>query len=180
MDKLGKRSAIEARKIGEYWERQFCILGFKHGKAFTAHQWGRKEKAALFYVPGLNPLTLPDITIWSAPGEHHEIKHKTTNQHGCYGLEDYRLLALEKFARETKQFVYYTIHDWKLAGAESADQITENNIEHWRFMNVLYMRKNITKSGNEQETFYNGKYVKKLIHYWEADLFAPLKVLWNG
>ena len=100
------------RAIGEFWEREFCKLMARQGKTFTPLQIGRKSSAQwVGYSGRWHSRALPDVTVWTHPGEHHEIKHKTTNRHDSYGLERYRFEALCAFAEETKQAVMYTIHD---------------------------------------------------------------------
>lgn len=122
------------REVGQYWETQFCGMARVYGKTFTPHQF-RRVGSAMFYggaadLDGKTQWTLPDITVWSAPGEHHEIKHKNPDRSGCYGLERYRLDALVRFANTTRQKVYYSIHDWEMAGASSAKEQVANDIEH--------------------------------------------------
>src|SRR5262249_49384987 len=98
------------RKLGERCEREFCKLGLGYGKLLTPHQIGRASSAACAYSR-INRFLLPDVTVWTAPGEDHELKDKTATRTGFFGLEAYRLRALKNFADISKRHVYYTIHD---------------------------------------------------------------------
>ena len=165
------------RELGEYWEKQFCLIGSQYDKCFTPHQWHR-QKAAVAYLKkqGWNIYTLPDITIWSAPGEHHEIKHKNTNKYESYGLETYRFKVLCDFAEITQQPVYYTIHDHDLAGGK---YIKENNIEHWCTAKV---GRDIKYDNGKQFwgfSWVNGEKKRVLIYYWHSFYFIPLTQIWD-
>ena len=122
------------RRLGEYWERQFCVMMAERGKTFTPHQIGRQTSASAWSKTDkeYNHFTLPDVTIWTSPGEHHEIKHKNATKSGRFGLEHYRLDALVEFARETNQLVLYTIHDHK----GNRDDKT-NRPDDWLTISVL-------------------------------------------
>jgi len=172
------------RAIGNVWERNFCALAAQHyGKSFTAHQIGRKGSAvAMRYVNGYHPLTLPDITIWSMPGEHHEIKHKrphVTYRGEEYGLEVYRLNALKWFADETQQSVYYTIHRWDKLGTR--DNPT-NRYEDWETANVNKLWQ-ATIDGTARSSKYPSWVAgeKKIVTgwYWPTDLWQPLEEMWE-
>lgn len=165
------------RATGAYWERQFCRLATRYGRFLTPHQIGRPGQSASAY--GLDSghwrtLLLPDITVWSAPGEHHEIKHKNKNRHGNYGLETYRLDALMEFAQVTGQPVYYTIHDWELAGARSSVEQVPNDIAHWFCADVtqLAISNTYVSCGS---SYVRGERREVEIQYWDAFwYFQPL------
>jgi hypothetical protein len=168
------------RETGEQCERDFCVLAGEYGYTFTPNQIGRNESATA-YRKGegkWNTLLLPDVVIWSAPGQHHEIKHKTTNQYGRYGLEEYRLDALVDFAAETQQSVYYTIHDWRLAGAENSRERIESKLDHWFTADAIELADAPKIVGNNHWTYVNGGQQKRPIWYWDAGLFTPLRDLW--
>lgn len=179
------------RDTGAYWENQFCRMARTSGKSFTPHQFKRPDNSALFYGPssdieGKSQWTLPDITIWSAPGEHHEIKHKRPTADGMYGLERYRIDALVRFANVTAQAVYYTIHDWDMAGAANSQERVENDLSHWLVGDIARLSKGCTRSG-KADTWYAGSLRKdEPIWYWTADptrkfaWFRPLAELWTA
>lgn len=162
------------RKLGQEWEREFVKMAARYGKCFTAHQW-HKEGAAIayYYRNGWNQYTLPDITIWTAPGEHHEIKHKNKTKAGSYGLEDYRFAALLSFSNETRQPVYYTIHDHDLSGGKF---VKENRIEDWVSCEIHNMLEHDFES--EGQTWRNSAPSVTTIYYWSAERFVPLYELW--
>lgn len=173
------------RKVGEEWERQFGILAGSHGKVFTPHQIGHPRGSALAYGPGghkgWDRYLLPDVTVWTAPGEHHEIKHKSPTRDGCYGLERYRLDALVKWANITGQNVYYTIHDWQKAGARSSRDPVPNRIEDWCTADVKDLARRITKSQRGSSWVDGIKKNDVLICYWAArPHFRPLVELWRS
>ena len=156
------------RKLGALWERKFCELAAHFGRVFTAHQLNRLGAACAAGL-GVNHLLLPDITLWSAPGEHHEIKHKAPTELGCFGLEQYRFAALLQFARLTGQRVFYTIHDHSRAGGRTATVI---RLEDW-------VESEVRSLEGQQElawglSWVNGESKRVPICYWSAKLFAPL------
>lgn len=154
-----------------------------YGKVFTPHQFGRPGAAAMFFGgattdhEGKTRWTLPDVTVWSAPGEHHEIKHKNRTRDGKYGLERYRLDALIRFAKITRQKVYYTIHDWELAGASSAADDIANDIDHWFVGDIAQLSRGCTRRAMDW-TYYNGDQRQVEIWYWTADADPSRKIRW--
>lgn len=166
------------RKVGEFWERAFCKMLLDYGQTVTPLQIGRRDSAtAQFMHKGeLNTLTLPDIVVWNYPGSFHEIKHKDPNRFGCYGLEEYRFDALIEFFNTTHQSVFYTIHDHSLSGGR---HVKKNDMRHWRTVRIEHLIGTIDGSypGN---TWYNGQKVKRMIHYWNTELWSPLSVLFNN
>ena len=177
------RDNLRDRELGKTWESRFCALAARHGKSFTPQQIGR-DASATWYTPtsnGVNPVLLPDITIWTAPGEHHEIKHKNPAS-GCYGLECYRLDALVAFRRETGQPVLYTIHDWELAGAPNSRAPMVNNLDHWRTVDVIVLADYVTAEHLEKRSFptwVNGRMTFKSGYFWPVELWAPLEWWWE-
>jgi hypothetical protein len=123
-----------------------------------------------------NVLTLPDITIWTAPGQHHEIKHKCPTRYGCYGLEQYRFDALLWFAETTKQLMYYTIHDHSLSGGRDCQS---NSIDHQRTASVTHLADNIheTRWGY---SWVDGVKKSVPIHYWAVSHWQPLRQIWES
>jgi len=172
------------RELGAHWEREFCKLAAKHGRAFTPHQLGRPKSAQAYFIHGgkYYPMTLPDITIWTRPGEHHEVKHKDPTQAGYYGLERYRLDALRWFADETGQSVYYTIHDYSFQRGSSREKKKLeklNDIDHWLTCAIAELADCIHHVDHGQ-SWVGGK--SKVVErcYWHRDLFQPVKWLWIG
>lgn len=165
------------RELGQYWERIFCQMAALLGKVFTPMQLGRADSILAFQKNGngWNRYTLPDVTVWTAPGEHHEIKHKDPTKFGSFGLEVYRFDALRWFAHETGQAVLYTIHNHALAGGRDVE---ENDLAHWITVDVREL------DGQWSGTFpgfswVNGQRKKVDIHYWDQDLWQPLAKYWK-
>lgn len=174
------------RSIGEIWERKFCALAGRFGKAYTPHQIGRTKSAQAAKREGGGAgkyflKTMPDVTVWNSPGEHHEIKHKDATSSGMFGLERYRLEALLWFAGETGQRVFYTIHDYGRQPDEARRHRKTNMrsvLEHWRTCEVMTLSQNIQLTGIG--TSYVGGVPKSVdIHYWHESLFAPLTGIWT-
>lgn len=165
------------RDMGDFWERQFCFLAAQYGRCFTRHQFKRKAAATAVYpiTGGLyKAIVLPDITVWSAPGEHHEIKHKAPTKHGTFGLERYRLDSLLKFADETKQPVQYTIHDHSRCGGRNAQV---NRLGDWITADVRALANSIDFVGNGP-SYVNGEQRKVEICYWDSCKWIPLADFW--
>lgn len=169
------------RDIGAYWERQFCLQAARFNKSFTPMQLGRKDSivAHSYESNGWKSYTLPDITIWTAPGEHHEIKHKAPfnawRYGDSFGLEVYRFEALLWFAQETGQDVMYTIHDHsKTAGRDA----TVNKIEHWITASVLTLNRR-WHTKRPGQSWVNGQKKEVDIYYWSIDWWQPLLKYWN-
>lgn len=177
------------REIGAFWEREFCKLAAKHGRSFTPHQIGRPKSAQAYFVRAgkYHPLTLPDITIWTRPGEHHEVKHKDPCAWG-FGLERYRLDALRRFAEETGQSVYYTIHDYSRQPDRHADWDQSralrkanqlSNAEHWITCAVLELADSVELE-EWGYSYVNGEKKRVPICYWPVSSFQPVTWLWLG
>lgn len=164
------------RKVGAYWEREFALMAGQFGKMFSFLQIGRVDSAVFhFKVNGVwRTHTLPDIVIWSSPGEHHEIKHKEPTQGGRFGLEVYRFQALMEFAEATSQCVMYTIHNHALAGGRD---VTANDIAHWVTANVVHLDKR-WHGPFKGNSWINGKKEETQIYYWDQDLWQPLHSFW--
>lgn len=167
------------RAMGAYWERQFCLLAATYGLWFSPLQIGRQTSAVAWCgAPGTwHSLTLPDITIWTAPGQHHEIKHKAPTGQGYFGLEAYRFRALIAFTTVTRQAVFYTIHNHALAGGREQ---RANDLRHWITANVNDLRNSPyrTFSGS---SYVNGKRVDGIaINYWRSTLWQPLETIFDS
>jgi hypothetical protein len=175
------RDNTKDRAIGAHWERQFGVMAASFGLLFTPHQLPLASKSAAAYgrkSGEWEACLLPDITIWSAPGEHHEIKHKNPTRHGSYGLERYRLDALLRFAGETQTAVLYTIHDWQRAGAASSDERTPNRVSDWLTANVAELAERVGFVGQHMQSYRNGRMSDAEICYWPVAAFGPLIAWW--
>ena len=165
------------RALGKQWERNFCLLAETYSKSFTLMQVGRTESVVAWKMNNnkRNSYTLPDIAIWTSPGEHHEIKHKNPTAHNSFGLEAYRFEALLWFSRETQQQVMYTIHNHDLSGGRNT---LINRLEHWITINVedLNNKWNWQSSGI---SYVNGEAKRVPIYYWPKNLWIPLKLFWD-
>lgn len=171
------------REVGARWERAFCVLAADNGRMFTPHQLPLDGKSASAFTRALDGswsrYLLPDVTIWSAPGEHHELKHKNQTGDGCYGLEVYRLKSLIRFAEATGQTVYYTVHDWEIAGASSSRDDVPNIIEHWFAADVTVLAGRSTK-GDWGFSYVGGERRRVEMRYWTASrYFRPLAEIWT-
>lgn len=169
------------RKKGEYWERCFCELAAENGYVFTPMQIGRVKSASAYSINQngtWNNWTLPDITVWTYPGQHHEIKHKSPTYTGCFGLEKYRFEALLNFANITKQSVMYTIHNHALNGGT---ECKDNKIEHWLTTNIMDINKQWSKVQKDGVSWVKGQKTSGvIIYYWKSELWEPLSEYWKG
>ncbi len=165
---------VRDRTLGQYWERQFCKMARDYGFMFTPMQIGRKESVVAYKGRDWNVYTLPDVTMWTAPGQHHEIKHKNPTRSGEFGLERYRFDALRAFAEETEQGVFYTIHNHDLSGGAQA---TVNHMAHWLTANVLTLdgRWSVERW---MSSWVNGQKRQVSILFWSVELWQPLADLW--
>ena len=166
------------RDIGAYWERQFCSMAAGRGFSLTAMQIGRSGSAQWYTLDEKqwNHHVLPDVTVWTCPGQHHEIKHKSPTAYNSYGLEAYRLCALLAFAKETRQDVLYTIHNHALSGGRNAQ---ENSLSHWFTANILSLDGTWAAKAPNGTSWVNGvKQTGILIYYWPATMWAPLDEYW--
>lgn len=168
------------RALGEFWERQFCLLASRYGFTFSPLQIGRRESALAYRKRenGWENLKLPDVVIWSAKGQCHEIKHKSPNKHGCFGLEGYRFHSLLDFAHETHMGVMYTIHDHsRTAGRD--DRI--NRIEDWVTASILDLGQRAYRTGYNRGSYVSGEAVQRIaIYYWPISNFTPLSEYWEA
>ncbi len=174
------RDNTSDRQLGKFWECRFCDLAGRRGKSFTPQQIGHAGSAT-WYTPARNPLLLPDVTVWTAPGEHHEIKHKNPAAR-CYGLECYRLEALVAFRLETAQPVLYTVHDWELAGAPNSRAPMPNDLAHWRTVDVIVLADYVTAECLEKRSFptwVNGERQLRPGYFWPITLWQPLAAWWE-
>lgn len=166
------------RAIGDYWERRFGTMLARYGYMVTANQINNNKSAAAHYIADdgtFQRIILPDFVVWSFPGQHHEIKHKSPAKsglrRGCYGLEEYRFEALKHFQSVTQQPVFYTIHDHDRAGGKF---VKENRIKDWVTISIQEMEG--TEQYSEQgSSWCNGKKITTEIMYWHSSLFVSLE-----
>jgi len=150
-----------------------------YGFALTALQIGRTESATWHTKTGKAWSThvLPDITVWTCPGQHHEIKHKNPNRYGSFGLEVYRFDALMAFAQVTEQDVLYTVHNHDLSGGREA---RGNALAHWLTIEIRALDRKwafVSKSGT---SYINGRTVPGVPqYYWPAEMWQPLEQYWT-
>jgi len=167
------------RKVGEYWERKFCRMAAEKNMVFTPMQIGRQDSAQAAGLSGgrWTKYVLPDVTIWTHPGQHHEIKHKDPTRNGWFGLERYRLDSLLAFARLTQQDVMYTIHNHALnCGRDNP----ENNIEHWLTADVMALVDTWVHKQPNGTSWVNGQKKTDIeIFYWPVELWQPLDGYWH-
>lgn len=171
------------RSLGAFWERKFGTLAAKYGHVITANQINRTGSAVAHYLSddgNYRTLILPDLVIWSFPGQHHEIKHKspakTGARRGCYGLERYRFDSLKHFQSVCGQRVFYTIHDHEQAGGK---HVKDNRLEDWVSLSISDM----DGTHDHAETgvsWCNGSPIETEIMYWHQSLFAPLASVLDG
>jgi len=171
------------RRLGELWEERFCAFADWYGKSWHAYQKDRGT-AACWEKTGRKQLT-PDIQIFCAGGESHEVKHKNPTQArgSCarrYGLEKYRLQHLTAFQRESQQAVFYTIHDWEAAGARTSDASMPNVLQDWRIAHVIELAADCRqRRPDDMWSWCRGEATKVPGYYWATSLWVPLDVYWG-
>jgi hypothetical protein len=167
------------RALGEKWEKNFGQLALQHGLVVTAHQIGRNQSACAWYLENgqKRRVILPDVVVWNAPGQHHEIKHKNPTRRGEFGLETYRFDCLRWLQQTTKQPVFYTIHNHDLSGGRNG---VDNRLEHWVTASVSILEGTWARKDEEGDSLCNGRRIQTEILYWETDLFVPLACVLNG
>jgi hypothetical protein len=163
-------------------------MAARYGRSFTPHQIGKSKSAAAayHYEDRYHLATLPDVTVWTRPGEHHEIKHKDPTRDGMFGLEQYRVDALRWFAEETGQSVYYTIHCYDFVPLSTRQErkfYRKNHESHWltaSILDLLSREYRVARSGSAAVSIVNGKRREGVkILYWPMDAFIPLSALWD-
>jgi hypothetical protein len=163
------------RKSGAYWERCFCVMCAAYGKTFTPHQIGRSVAAAAhYYDSGWRSLLLPDVSIWTSPGEDHEVKHKNPTKSGYYGLEEYRWRALVNFQKESGRAVYYTIHRWDPALGTHSEVHREGD---WFTVSIADLLEAIERKEADYSnwpSYVGGKTKQVFGWYWPERLWHPL------
>lgn len=177
------------RQLGELWEQQFCRMAEWYGKSFLPQQIGRR--GAAMWQKGdrkrSTPALLPDLTIFTWPGEHHEIKHKAPTKDRpsrarSYGYERYRLRPLVDFRLETQQPVFCTVHDWDAAGAHRSDEPMPNVLQDWRIVDVMALDAYITEQRLSTEwlgTWVDGQAQQREGYYWPISLWVSLDLWWG-
>jgi hypothetical protein len=186
MSDLRGKDISADRRMGEYWERQFCKMAALRGRAFTPHQIGREQAARAAYLYGgkYHVAMLPDVTLWTRPGEHHEIKHKDPTKADEFGLERYRIDALLWFAEETGQSVHYTIHNYGLVDLEARiaqKNYLTNNPTHWVTAAICDLVSAEHRVNPKDRSIVNGRMRDGIeIWYWRTSLFVPLTSLWSA
>jgi hypothetical protein len=175
------------REQGACWELNFARLAFDYNRdPVVLHQYGRTAAAVAwvadpFSPRGVKTLVSPDVSLFGFGGhEHHEVKHKEATRSGCYGLEVYRLRSLASFARRSMGEVYYTIHDWRRAGAENAAEPTENRIGDWVAANVVGLELSAARQDGTCPSIVDGHFEERVpTAFWPTSEFRPLLDLWT-
>jgi len=174
---------MDDRAIGEKWERKFGTLAARFGHAITANQINRSSSAVAYYIAedgSFRRLILPDFVIWSFPGQHHEIKHKSPARAGprrdCFGLERYRFDSLKHFQSICQQRVFYTIHNYAMAGGK---YVEVNRPEDWLTMSIDDMDGSHQHVETDGTSWCNGTCIQTEILYWHKSLFVPLESVLN-
>ena len=147
----------------------------RYGFMFMANQVGRQ--GATIATKHSKVYTMPDVILWTCPGQHHEIKHKSPTRTGLYGLECYRFRALVDFANETQQAVFYTIHDHEKAGGRD---IKINRLSDWVSADVRALDGQWSIHDPNGTSWVNGQRKENVsIYYWPVCLWIPLSRLWG-
>lgn len=169
------------RKIGFFWEKQFAAMAANNGYAYTLHQSIKDDRAATAHEKNAgvwNTIILPDVTLWTLPAEHHEIKHKDPSADGCIGLEKYRFNSLIRFAALSQTSVFYTIHNYNLqpdATRELRKASQINVLDHWISCDVISLAKSIEKT-RIGPSWISGTIQQTEICYWNVKQFPPLEL----
>jgi len=166
------------RATGALWERKFQLMMVNQGFLVTMHQLRKSGSAiAVTRVSGnVKAFTLPDASVWDAPGFDAEIKHKDPTSQNTFGLEEYRLKSLVAFARRSGRCVQYVVHDYsRCPGGTRADRKSypESQIEHWITADVLDLYSNRTDP-RWGTSYVNGQPKRVPIHYWPTSLWVPV------
>jgi len=156
------------RMLGSYWEQEFVKMAIQAGKMVTSLQLNHTKSIIAF--KNIRTLTLPDIVLWTFPGEYHEVKHKSPTRYGSFGLEKYRFDALLDFANETRQKVMYTIHDHSLSGGRESK---DNLISHWFTANVMDLNNKWVRLSYGSSWVAGVKKDGIPICYWKKELWRP-------
>ncbi len=163
---------VADRQTGAQWERNFCALAGQHGFTFTPMQLAHDGAAAAYSCDTKwHTLLLPDVVIWTAPGQSHEIKHKEPTRNGRFGLEAYRFDALLQFANVSQMAVFYTIHDHSVGNA--------NAIEEWKAAKIVELDGQWCYTQTDGVSWVNG--VKRdgvKIYYWPTSIWQALATVW--
>lgn len=172
------------RTLGAVWERHFCDLAKERGFTYLPHQFVTSRGAASAWGLGQDgdekQVLLPDVTVWGAVTQHHEIKHKNPTPRNEYGLEQYRLERLVDFANRTNELVLYTIHDWQRAGATSGREAIENNINHWLTVDILALSKMRHRVNPNCVTYIDGQRDRAPVWFWPTHYWVELSDFWNS
>jgi hypothetical protein len=172
------------RALGKVWEQRFCALAAWYGKALYAYQIDRGTASR--WQKGSRWALTPDVQIFTGGGESHEVKHKQptidwTSREPRYGWEAYRLAALVNFQQETRQSVFYTIHNWKAAGAHTATESMPNVVQDWYLVTIedlnAYRWAHLT--AEPIDTWIAGVATRAQGYYWPASLWQRLDLVWG-
>lgn len=161
------------RAMGDRWELEFISIAELFG--FEGWQVSRLRGPTLVWR-GRRYIS-PDVWLLRRGDRQYacEVKHKSPNRHGSYGLEQYRadsLMTLQAhFVNEHGPVTsLYVIHDWSYNGNRDNDR---NIIHHWRAQRLDEIQQHII-GPFEGKTYYNGTVCTKKINYYQSSRFVPL------
>lgn len=170
---VGVYGNVADRALGERWEQEFIGIAALFG--FEGWQVSRLRGPTLVWR-GRRYIS-PDVWLLRRDNRQYacEVKHKSPNKHGSYGLEDYRasgLVTLQAHFTNKHGGVtsLYVIHDWAYNG-NRAD--SRNVIHHWRAQRIDLLQQHII-GPFVGDTYYNGQVCRKPINYYRTSHFVPL------
>ena len=153
------------RASGTYWEQRFAVMA-----AGLGIRCRRDEDKNWPYWDFL--LTYPD-----GHQEHHEIKNKRPTSRREYGLEEHRLQGmLERSSLALP--IFYTIHDWELAGASTSREPMLNRMGDWRTVAIDALG-DLDRFDPRGKTYYGGKLAYLPMWFWYAHKWSPLGRHWG-
>lgn len=171
------------RETGKKWEKGFREINAWYGKPCFLYQEDRTTAAR--WQHGHHFGLMPDLQIFNVGPEAHELKHKSASRprkgEPCYGLEAYRLKHLVEFQRAIKQPVFYTIHDWRVAGARTATEWMPNVLQDWRVARIDDLHAYVTSHPIQEQmkSWVNGAFANCQGYYWPESLWTRLDLHWG-
>lgn len=125
----------ELREVGSKWEKEFAKIVGARGALYCLHQEDRDKSATFhFYEDGtLKSKPLPDVTVFTSPGFHAEVKHKSPTRTGWIGLERHRIAAMRMLADASGQHVLYVVHrsdtdEWIACSIKRFERLAEREM----------------------------------------------------
>jgi len=165
------------RKIGEFWEDEFCKMARRYG--WEAWPFQRRKGEATFEFEGKR-YVCPDVWILRRNEKQYicEVKHKNAAKNGCYGFELYRqdsMLELESdyYNQFGSVEALYVVHNHDAAGGKYEKT---NNENHWHAQRLRLLSENAV--AGKSRTLYNGKVTDEEVPilYYPLTLFMPIVI----